>query len=248
MRLAVTLRTFLTSTLLAVVGFVLISTVVFAQGTQFTAEELAQFDGKDGRKAYTAYEGKVYDVTDSKLWKMGEHFGLQAGKDLTADMVNAPHGPEVFATFTQVGTLVGAAATDATNSEQPVTEEILGDDPSVPAAEKAAWSGMAEDGADELSTQPWYAGRIRFLNISILGWTGIFLGVFFVLTFATCFAMPWAKLRLPWTGARPGHDALDTAETHLPWTAVHKYFVWFTVVLGIIHGVLGLLQMFGVYV
>ena len=33
----------------------------------FTKESLAQFDGKDGRPAYVAYQGKVYDVTGSTL-------------------------------------------------------------------------------------------------------------------------------------------------------------------------------------
>ena len=81
----------------------------------------------------------------------------------------------------------------------------------------------------------------------MLGWSGIILGVFFVLTFATCFAMPWAQMRLPWTGARPGADPLDVTGVHKPWTAVHKHFVWFTVLLGVIHGVLGVLQLFGIY-
>jgi predicted heme/steroid binding protein len=35
---------------------------------KFTLEELKQYDGRDGRPAYIAYKGKVYDVTDSFLW------------------------------------------------------------------------------------------------------------------------------------------------------------------------------------
>lgn len=228
---------------MALVLVLSLSSAVLAQGKAFTAEELAEFDGKDGRKAYTAFEGKVYDVTDSTLWKLGEHFGLKAGIDLTAKMAEAPHGPEVFAGFTQVGTLLGGATDEGASLDS----EALGDDPSVPAEEKAAWSGLAEDEA-QIAQKPWYTGRIQFLDISILGWTGIVMGVFFVLTFATCFAMPWAKLRLPWTGSKIGSDPLDAAGTHLPWTAIHKYFVWVTVILGIIHGVLGILQVFGVYV
>ncbi len=219
-----------------------LSSTVLAQGRAFSAEELAEFDGKDGRKAYTAFEGKVYDVTDSTLWKLGEHFGLKAGIDLTAKMAEAPHGPEVFAGFTQIGTLEGITAEPTAEVAAP-----LGDDAMVPASEKTAWSGLAADEA-QIAQKPWYTGRIQFLDISILGWTGIVMGVFFVLTFATCFAMPWAKLRLPWTGSKIGSDPLDAAGTHLPWTAIHKYFVWVTVILGIIHGVLGILQIFGVYV
>jgi predicted heme/steroid binding protein len=30
---------------------------------EFTLEELAEFDGREGRAAYVAYEGVVYDIT-----------------------------------------------------------------------------------------------------------------------------------------------------------------------------------------
>ena len=32
---------------------------------EFTLEELAEFDGREGRPAYVAYDGMVYDVTES---------------------------------------------------------------------------------------------------------------------------------------------------------------------------------------
>jgi len=34
---------------------------------KFTLNELKQYDGRDGRSAYIAYKGKVYDVTESFL-------------------------------------------------------------------------------------------------------------------------------------------------------------------------------------
>ncbi len=34
---------------------------------KFTREELKKYDGKNGRPAYIAYKGKVYDVSDSHL-------------------------------------------------------------------------------------------------------------------------------------------------------------------------------------
>ena len=37
----------------------------------FTSAELATFDGKSGRRAFVAFKGKVYDVTDSGLWSRG---------------------------------------------------------------------------------------------------------------------------------------------------------------------------------
>ncbi len=71
-----------------------------------TAEELAAFDGKGGRPAYVAYEGVVYDVTESSMWGGGEHEGEHAaGKDLTREQEQAPH--DVYVTdFPEVGRLV----------------------------------------------------------------------------------------------------------------------------------------------
>ncbi len=45
---------------------------------KFTLEELRNYDGKDGRPAYIAYKGKVYDVTDDFLWAGGDHQGEHA--------------------------------------------------------------------------------------------------------------------------------------------------------------------------
>lgn len=70
----------------------------------FTRETLADFDGKDGRRAYVAFAGKVYDLTDSVMWKDGEHEGEHsAGADLTAEMDEAPHFPEELDSFPVVG-------------------------------------------------------------------------------------------------------------------------------------------------
>lgn len=74
---------------------------------KFTIEELKQYDGRDGRPAYIAYKGKVYDVTDSFLWIDGDHQGQHAaGKDLTEDMALAPHGEETLERVKLVGVLV----------------------------------------------------------------------------------------------------------------------------------------------
>ena len=73
---------------------------------QFTVETLAQFDGKNGQPAYVAYEGKVYDVSESAMWDDGEHEAMHsAGSDLTAAHDDAPH--DVYVTdYPHVGTLV----------------------------------------------------------------------------------------------------------------------------------------------
>ena len=74
---------------------------------KFTLEELKNYDGKDGRPAYIAYKGKVYDVTDNFLWMDGDHQGEHAaGRDLTEEMAMAPHGEDVVERVKLVGVLV----------------------------------------------------------------------------------------------------------------------------------------------
>jgi predicted heme/steroid binding protein len=72
----------------------------------FTLEELAKFSGRGGQKAYVAYKGIVYDVTESSMWGDGDHEGMHAaGADLTGEHEDAPH--DVYVTdFPQVGQLV----------------------------------------------------------------------------------------------------------------------------------------------
>jgi len=72
----------------------------------FTRNELAAYNGRDGRPTYVAYNGRVYDVSSSSMWSEGEHqFAHGAGEDLTDEMSYAPHGEEVFARFQVVGVL-----------------------------------------------------------------------------------------------------------------------------------------------
>jgi predicted heme/steroid binding protein/uncharacterized membrane protein len=72
-----------------------------------TAGELSSFDGKDGRPAYFAYQGRIYDATGSKLWKGGRHVGKhQAGFDLTEALPMAPHGEDKIAPLPIVGRFI----------------------------------------------------------------------------------------------------------------------------------------------
>ena len=72
---------------------------------------LSESDGKEGRPVYVAVGGKVYDVTKSKLWANGVHMGRHhAGRDLTADIQAAPHGPEMLARYPEAGTLMKETA------------------------------------------------------------------------------------------------------------------------------------------
>jgi predicted heme/steroid binding protein len=74
---------------------------------KITGAELAQNNGQDGKPAYIAFRGKVYDVSESAFWLYGDHMGShQAGKDLTSELDLAPHREEVFQRIKEVGVLV----------------------------------------------------------------------------------------------------------------------------------------------
>ena len=80
---------------------------------EFKLAELREFDGKEGKPAYVAQNGKVYDVSDSKRWKGGLHMNRHhAGNNLTTDIQAAPHDPSVLERYPQVGTLKEEAQTD----------------------------------------------------------------------------------------------------------------------------------------
>ena len=58
---------------------------------------ISSYDGKEGSPAYIIYNDTVYDVTESSHWKNGSHYRRHsAGGDLTGEIQNAPHGPEVL--------------------------------------------------------------------------------------------------------------------------------------------------------
>lgn len=74
---------------------------------RFTKSELKKFDGTQGRPVYVVFKGKVFDVSNSRLWIDGRHMGRHsAGDDLTESILNAPHGEEVFMKFSLVGELI----------------------------------------------------------------------------------------------------------------------------------------------
>ena len=75
---------------------------------ELTADQLGNFDGKDGRLAYIAFQGKIYDVSSSRLWRNGSHMMRhQAGTDLTDILAQAPHGEDKIFAMTEVGRLSG---------------------------------------------------------------------------------------------------------------------------------------------
>lgn len=75
---------------------------------ELTLDELLEFDGKDGRKAYVAVDGIIYDFTELPRWADGEHANqFTAGHDLTDEIDNdSPHGRDVLSRAPVVGKLV----------------------------------------------------------------------------------------------------------------------------------------------
>ncbi len=86
---------------------------------EFTVEDLSQYDGRDGRDAYIAVDGYVYDVTDSSFWRDGSHQGrVTAGADLTEEMDNnTRHGREMLDRVPKIGILLAEEDSNDTNDE-----------------------------------------------------------------------------------------------------------------------------------
>lgn len=78
-----------------------------APSGDMTLAELNSFDGKEGRPAYFAYQGIIYDVTESKMWKDGNHMQRhEAGNDLTEIISQAPHDDDKILGMKVVGKLL----------------------------------------------------------------------------------------------------------------------------------------------
>ncbi len=71
----------------------------------YTLQQLALRNGQDKPEVWIAYKGKIYDVTDSRLWRGGKHYEHWAGQDLTSELADAPHTKTVFERFKMVGLL-----------------------------------------------------------------------------------------------------------------------------------------------
>ncbi len=72
-----------------------------------TRSELAECNGRNGKSAWVAVDGIVYDVTKLFLWKKGRHWAMHdAGGDLTEDLQSAPHGADLLKRAEIVGRLV----------------------------------------------------------------------------------------------------------------------------------------------
>lgn len=73
---------------------------------QYRRSQLALRNGQDRPEVWCAYQGIIYDVSESRLWRSGQHYEHWAGQDLTDELPEAPHNERVFARFTAVGQLL----------------------------------------------------------------------------------------------------------------------------------------------
>ena len=71
----------------------------------YTKFQLALRNGQDKPEIWIAYQGVIYDVSISRLWRDGKHYEHWAGQDLTDELKEAPHTAEVFERFKVVGKL-----------------------------------------------------------------------------------------------------------------------------------------------
>jgi len=91
-----------------------------------TLAELAQNNGQNGRPAYVAVNGTIYDVTESTRWQNGQHPpDHQAGQDLTEELASAPHVRAVVERFPVVGTLEPEASVQTTVGSGKITVGII---------------------------------------------------------------------------------------------------------------------------
>lgn len=73
---------------------------------EYTASQLALRNGQDREEIWCAYNGFIYDVSKSRLWRNGKHYEHWAGQDLTKELADAPHNANVFDKYEVVGKLI----------------------------------------------------------------------------------------------------------------------------------------------
>ena len=75
---------------------------------QFTPEELAEYNGRDGKPLYVVVDSIVYDFSEVKAWKKGRHHGHKGGTDLTKEIAMSPHKKVVLKKRKKIGRLVAS--------------------------------------------------------------------------------------------------------------------------------------------
>ena len=79
--------------------------VEFMELTFYSVAQLALRNGQDKPEVWIAYNGLIYDVKHSRLWKTGTHYEHWASQDLTDELKDAPHTEVVFEKFKAIGRL-----------------------------------------------------------------------------------------------------------------------------------------------
>ncbi len=74
---------------------------------KMTLQEMQKHNASRNGTVYIGFKGKVYDVSESPLWKTGTHKKRhKADEDLTAAIVSAPHDEDVLEKFPIVAELI----------------------------------------------------------------------------------------------------------------------------------------------
>ena len=71
----------------------------------YTKQQLALRNGTDKPQIWVAYNGLIYDMTESRLWRNGKHYEHWAGQDLIDELPDAPHTEAVFEKFAPIAQL-----------------------------------------------------------------------------------------------------------------------------------------------
>jgi predicted heme/steroid binding protein len=72
----------------------------------YTLAQLALRNGTDREEIWCAYNGMIYELNKSRLWRGGKHYEHWAGQDLSDELKDAPHTDRVFDKFPIVGKLI----------------------------------------------------------------------------------------------------------------------------------------------
>jgi predicted heme/steroid binding protein len=72
----------------------------------YTKQQLALRNGQDKPEIWVAFNGLIYDLSESRLWRNGKHYEHWAGQDLTDELKDAPHTEEVFRKFKAIAKLI----------------------------------------------------------------------------------------------------------------------------------------------
>ena len=72
-----------------------------------TLDQLAYYDGTNGKPAWVAVYGNIYDVTSESAWSNGVHRGMHlAGKDASSTFDSSPHSQSLLNSMKHIGYLI----------------------------------------------------------------------------------------------------------------------------------------------